>query len=463
MADHRGHGKGLSKLRMMYLADFEMGTHELGLVRVESAQRGCRRQHAQPDAIVMIHLGGTDRRNTRISREATLAYDAPMRWLRRIGLALLVIVIAMTAWEPTRVALQTAVMLPSMLGAGPQPLPLFSEAPHRLSLPYRPSAVAGEPDLAELWLPAWASAERPAGAMLLVFGVNNLGRNHPAIVRVADALARTGVAVLVPDSRTLLEGRLEVGEIDGVVDAFQLLAARAEVDRDRLGIVGFSVGGSLALLAARDPAIAEQVRWVNAFGAFSDASSYLASVAAHEYRAPTGEPVTWTPTPLARDVFLGFMLDQVDDAGDRARLESAYAEGIRAGRRPSRAAGVSRALESDAARTVEQLLTASSLGDARVAIDRLPDESLAFIDAISPARHLDGLDTEVHLMHETEDHHVPFVESRALAGALGARLANHTEFRLFDHVQPDDLDLVAAAPELWKLLLHVRELMEEGL
>lgn len=386
-----------------------------------------------------------------------------MRWLRRIGLALLVLVIAMTAWEPTRVAFQTGVMLPSMLGAGPQPLPVFSEAPQRLSLPYRPSAIAGEPDLAELWLPAWASAERPAGAMLLVFGVNNLGRNHPSIVRVADALARTGVAVLVPDSRTLLEGRLEVGEIDGVVDAFQLLAARAEVDRDRLGIVGFSVGGSLALLAARDPAIAEQVRWVNAFGAFADASTYLASVSAHAYRAPSGELVAWAPTPLARDVHLGFLLDQVEDGEDRARLEAAYAAAIRAGERPPRDADLSAQLNTDAARTVEELLTAESLSKARRAIERLPDDSLAFIDAISPVRHLDGLSAEVHLMHETEDHHVPFVESRALAEALGGRLANHTEFRLFDHVQPDDLDLLAAAPELWKLLLHVRELMEETL
>lgn len=386
-----------------------------------------------------------------------------MRWLRRIGLALLVIVVAMTAWEPTRVAMQTAAMLPSMLGTGPQPLPLFSETPVRRSLPYRASGTDAHRDLAELWLPAWASAERPAGAILLVFGVNNLGRNHPAIVRVADALARTGVAVLVPDSRTLLEGRLAVGEIDGVVDAFQLLAARAEVDRDRLGIVGFSVGGSLALLAARDPAIAEQVRWVNAFGAFADASSYLASVAAHAYRAPDGSLAAWTPTPLARDVYLAFLLEQVEDEGDRARLEAAYGADIRAGERPSPASGVGASLATPAARTVAGLLIARSLSEAQSAIDRLPDESLAFIDAISPARHLGGLAGEVYLMHETEDHHVPFVESRALAEALGPQLIEHTEFRLFDHVQPDDLDLLAAAPELWKLLLHVRQLMEESL
>jgi dienelactone hydrolase len=387
-----------------------------------------------------------------------------MRWLRRIGVAVLAILLLMTAWEPTRVAFQTAVMLPSMLGSGPQPLPLFSKPPQRMSLPYR-AVPGGDPDLAELWLPDWASVERPAGAILMVFGVNNLGRNHPAIERVADALARTGVAVLVPDSRTLLEGRLEVGEIGGVVDAFQLLAARPEVDRDRLGIFGFSVGGSLALLAAKDPAIAASVRWVNAFGAFSDAATYLAAVSAHAYRGPHGEEVAWTPTPLARQVYLRFMLDQVEDDGDRDALDAAFGKAIRDGERPPPDAALRDGLATEVARTVHDLLTAPSLDAASASIDVLPAGSLAFIDAISPARRLAGLEADVHLMHETEDHHVPFVESRALALALveRGRLVEHTEFRLFDHVQPDDLDLTAAAPELWRLLLHVRSLMEESL
>jgi dienelactone hydrolase len=388
-----------------------------------------------------------------------------MRRLWRIGLSVLVLAFVLVAWEPTRVAMQTAVMLPNMLGAGPQPLTLLSPEPRRSSLPYRPSSEGAEGDLADLWLPEWASAERPAGAILLVFGVNNLGRDHPAIVRVADALARTGVAVLVPDSRTLLEGRLEVGEIDGVVDAFRLLAARPEVDRGRLGIVGFSVGGSLALLAARDPSIASQVRWVNAFGAYADARTYLADVAAHAYPSRDDAPVEWTPTPLAREVYLTFVLDQVEDREDRDALEEAFSGPILDGHRPAPDPPLRASLGTDAARAVHDLLTAAGLDEALEAIDRLPPESLAFIDAISPARHLAGMQADVYLMHETEDHHVPFVESRALAAAVerAGRLADHTEFRLFDHVQPDDLDLVAAAPELWKLLLHVRQLMEESL
>lgn len=388
-----------------------------------------------------------------------------MRRLRRIGLVLLVLVALLVAWEPSRVAIQTAVMLPNLLDAGPKPLNIFSEAPQRTSLPYRGAEPGVDADLAELWLPSWASADRPAGAMLLVFGVNNLGRNHPAIERVADGLARTGVAVLVPDSQTLLEGRLEVGEIDGIVRAFQLLVARPEVDRERVGIVGFSVGGSLALLAAGDARISSQVQWVNAFGAFADASSYLASVSAHAYRDADDAAVAWTPTPLAREVFLRFMLDQVDELADRTILDDAFAEPILAAERPPPDNALRSSLQTDAAQAVHDLLTASSLNDAEEAIDALPAGALAFIDAISPGRHLDDLNTDVHLMHEIEDHHVPFVESRALASALEptGRLAAHTEFRLFDHVQPDDLDLLAAAPELVKLLLHVRTLMEETL
>jgi dienelactone hydrolase len=389
-----------------------------------------------------------------------------MRRLRRVGLVLLVLAVLAVAWEPTRVGIQTAVLLPNLLGSGPQPLTAFSDAPVRSSVPYRAAAdPSTDADLAELWLPAWASAERPAGAMLLVFGVNNLGRNHPSIERVADGLARTGVAVLVPDSRTLLEGRLEVGEIDGVVRAFQLLAARPEVDRERVGIVGFSVGGSLALIAAADPRIATQVRWVNAFGAFADAETYLASVAAHAFVGPDGAEVPWTPTPLAREVFLRFVLDQVGEAGDRATLDEVLSEPILAGERPRSTSGLAAAVASDTGRAALALLTATSLADARDAVAALPAASLAFVDAISPARHLAGIEADVHLMHEVEDHHVPFVESRALAEALAGQgaLERHTEFRLFDHVQPDDLDLVAAAPELVKLLLHVRALMEETL
>jgi dienelactone hydrolase len=380
----------------------------------------------------------------------------------RIVAVLLLLVAAAVAWEPSRVAMQTAVLLPNLLGIGPRPLDLFSEAPVRSSIEYRTPQPGAEPDLAELWLPAWASPDERAGAMLLVFGVNNIGRNHPVIARVADGLARTGVAVLVPDSRTLLEGRLELEEIDGVVQAFETLRDRPEVDPGRIGIVGFSVGGSLALLAASDPRIADDVGWINAFGAFADARTYLASVAAHAHEGDDGE-VPWQPTELARGVYLAFLLEQVTDDDDRAALAAAYGAAATDPDADTPAADpdVRDSLETDAGRAVHDLLTAPTRDDALAAIDALPEESRAFIDAISPVRHLDGLRADVYLMHEATDHHVPFTESVVLADAMrdGGRLDTYTSFRLFDHVQPDDLDLIAATPELWKLLWHVHALM----
>jgi acetyl esterase/lipase len=388
-----------------------------------------------------------------------------MVWLRRIGLALIVLVVVAVAWEPTRVGIQTAVLLPNLLDAGPKPLNLFSAEPQRMAVEYRPGADGADPELAELWLPAWASPDQRAGAMLLVLGVNNVGRNHPVVARVADGLARTGVAVLVPDSRVLLEGRLEVDEVDGVVRAFELLAARPEVDPERVGIVGFSVGGSLALLGAADPRIAEEVQWVNAFGAYADARTYLAAVSAHAHRDDEGAEVPWTPSPLAREIYLGFMLDQVPVAADRRALEDAIGPAVLAAERPPPDAELRAALTDDVARTIHDLLTAQSLSDAERAIDALPAQGQAFIDAISPVSRVGGLRAAIHLMHETEDHHVPLVESRELASVLAdaGLLRAHTEFRLFDHVQPDDVDLLAAAPELVKLLLHVRALMERTL
>ena len=157
---------------------------------------------------------------------------------------------------------------------------------------------------------------------------------------------------------------------------------------------------------------------MNAFGAFADAETYLASVAAHAYVGPDGELESWVPTPLAREVELRFLLDQVDDADDRASLEAALGDTVLAGDRPSPDPALRDSLRTEPARTVHDLLTSASLAEATRAISDLPDASLAFVDAISPVRHLAGLHASVYLMHETEDHHVPYVETRALAEAL---------------------------------------------
>jgi hypothetical protein len=58
---------------------------------------------------------------------------------------------------------------------------------------------------------------------------------------------------------------------------------------------------------------------------------------------------------------------------------------------------------------------------------------------------------------------VPYVESRRLADALRARghLARFSEFTIFKHVQAEDLDPVAAAPQLWNLVWYLQAVLAE--
>lgn len=380
------------------------------------------------------------------------------RW-RLIRIGLLVVALVVLAWQPARVAVQTAFLVPSILDAGPRPLDWLTAPPRRETVTWR-TGPDGEPDQADLWLPPTAAASRPHGAILLVLGVNNVGRGYPAVVRLADAMARIGVVVLVPDSRVLLGGRVDRGEIDGVVEAFELLATRPEVDPARVGIVGLSVGGALALLAAADARIAPDVRWVNAFGSYADAPRYLANVMAGGYRGPGGEVVAWAPAQLARDLSFGMLLDLVPDVEERAALNAAYGPAIQSGERPSPAAGL--ALVSAAARAVERLVLAPDLAAAETAVAGLPASARATLEALTPAGRIDGIEARVFLMHDASDSYVPHVESRALAAELGES-AQLTEFRLFDHVEPKGIDLAAAAPEAWRLLWHVRAILAETL
>lgn len=370
---------------------------------------------------------------------------------------------AAVAWKPSRVALQTLLLIPSLVDAGPQPLELFAPAPRRESLPYR-SDPAAQTDLADLWLPAGASAQHPVGGMVLVLGVNNVGRDYPAVVRFADAMARSGVAVLVPDSAALLSGNLAPGETDGVVDAFRLLAARPEVDPRRVGLVGLSVGGSLALLAAGDPRISTQLRWVNAFGAYADAGEYLAEVASQEMTV-AGREVPWHPSDLTRQTFGRLVDSLIPDVADRAVVAAAIHAFVEGGSLPKLDPALATRLSSPEAKAIYALLTAGSLGRARALVAALPAPVSDLLGALSPIRHLAPIRADVFLMYDTADSYVPYGQSLELAASLRplGRLARSSEFRLFDHVEPKGVDLVGAAPELWKLLWHVHAVLMETL
>src|SRR5579859_7485814 len=126
------------------------------------------------------------------------------RWL---VLAVLLVAVGLAVWPPARVAVQALLLLPALFPSAPiDPLALVTGPPLQegRSYPY----AAGTVD-AQLFQPADRGRH---GAMILMLGAGDLPRSDLA-VHFAQALARLGVVVLVPESSGLLAERLSFDEV----------------------------------------------------------------------------------------------------------------------------------------------------------------------------------------------------------------------------------------------------------
>ncbi|MDW8255201.1 MAG: acetylxylan esterase [Chloroflexota bacterium] len=274
----------------------------------------------------------------------------------------------------------------------------------------------------DLYLPAFA---RQAPAVIVVLGVYPAPLDDPNVRRLGDGLARSGVVALFPDSPRLRAGRIVPEEIEVLVQAFEALARQPEVDPRRVGFLGLSVGGGLALVAAGDERIAEEVAFVHTVGGYYDAFDLLRQIGSATMLEP-GRP-SWQPSDLAVIAYRRQLIDTVPTPADRDALEAAYLAfppvPVESSRLSPAGRLVQRLLEERAPATVDQLLS------------ELPPEALAALQQLSPRERVAAIRAPVFILHDVNDPYVPVSESRRLAAALGER-ACFREYQLFAHVVP---------------------------
>jgi len=115
----------------------------------------------------------------------------------------------------------------------------------------------------EIFRPAAGSGGRPA-VLVLHGSFGMLPAYRADIVSFADALAARGIAAAIPhyleatDTRPGAEVIAKIPDLRSTwqrvcTDALQALARDANVDADRLGLLGFSLGANLGLSVAMDP------------------------------------------------------------------------------------------------------------------------------------------------------------------------------------------------------------------
>lgn len=345
------------------------------------------------------------------------------RRLVLLGVALLTLLLAFT--HPVRVAVLALAVLPSALGSLPvDPLVHLTPRPSREGFAFEYPAGTVEGDV---YSPGRGGQH---GALILILGARPVERDDPTLVRFAEGLSRAGLVVMIPVSSALTAGRIVPEEVEAVVDEVELLRARPDVDPARIGLLGFSVGGSVAIQAATDPRLEGKLVLVNAFGSYYDAIDLVRATSTRSL-AYAGLDEPWEPAPLVYWVIARQLVDTLPDPHDREVLERLFLTFDETARQQVDAM-------TPTGRAALGLLDGLPPAETEAALAQLPPATIARLQGIRPASVMDRLTTRLFLMHDVGDRFVPYTESRRLAAhAPAAVLERYVELDLFDHVMPN--------------------------
>lgn len=382
-----------------------------------------------------------------------------MRWRRVVALAAVAITLAAFAprirvgWLAARLLYETA---------NPGDGTTFSQLRAEPIVEATDFEVGDAQVAADLYHPA---GRGPHPGIVLVHGMVDVGRSDERLMRFADALARAGYVVLVPEFEGLRQFRVSLDDVETIVSAFEHLEGLPGVRRDRVGIFGASYSGGLALLAAGDPAIADRVRFCFLLGAYHDLRNVVAYVTTGYYR-DAGEWVYLEPQNFGRWVFLLNSDDLVDDPADRETLVEIALAKLED---PDR--DVSREVERlhDEGKRVYDLLTAKDPDAALSMIDALAPRIREHLDRLSPRGTMSRVKAHLILVHGRDDNMIPHTESAALAAEAAPGTRVHLE--LLDSFEHVDLLLrweggvrgaLRAVAEIWRLYSVAWDLLAEG-
>lgn len=331
--------------------------------------------------------------------------------------------------------LRTAAALASVVPGNPPTLLTLRPPPRVTTLAY--TTRDGYELLADLYEPPHA---QNAPAVVLVNGVVPEGRTYGPLVGFADGLARTGFVVLVPDALDYANYRVFPEDIGALVRGFQALQSRPSVDPGRVGFIGFSMGGSLAMVAAADPEIADQVALVATIGAYYALDAMLRAVTTSTVHVDD-EFQPYQPDGYVWLVTRNTLLSAIPEADDREALFHLFALQT-PDPDPEALPSFDLAQLGVPARGVYDLFTNRSPAAVTGLMDRVRSTMPGVLESISPDAHMERLRAPVALLHDRGDLYVPAQESLRTYARLGGE--PRAQLAVLDVIQHAQL----SAPDL---------------
>ena len=333
-----------------------------------------------------------------------------------------------------------------------------------LEAPYSPRALAGPEvvrqqvsyetargmSIAEVYRIA---DDEPRPAVVLSIGVSEEGFDHPNAVILGNAMARAGIVVMYHWPMEMsLQNNLDPQEIDNIVSAFLYLEAQEYVDAERVGLGGFCVGGSFALVAASDHRIRDRVELVNVFGPYFDGREIVFQAVANAavYRQ---QRIPWEPDPATTMVLRNELLEAVAGTPDAVVLDgSEWMDGIEKPRDFSTL--------SPTGQAVRGLLSGASYEEAVSLYNTLPLKFRKELDSVSPSSVVREIRARVLILHTRSDTVIPVAESYRLEESLQGRVdVRFTEVVDFDHTVPLQGGVFTLLKQAAQLYLHMYEII----
>jgi len=248
--------------------------------------------------------------------------------------------------------------------------------------------------------------QNPSGVVLL-HGVHHLGIDDPRMWNLARALAGAGVLVMTPELQDLADYRVTVKTIDEIGDSAVALSTRM---RRKVGVLGLSFAGGLALLAAERKEYTDRIGFVVAIGAHDDMSRVARFFAANVISKPDGIEMPFQAHEYGALVLAYSHLEDFFTAKDVPVARESLRQWLWEQPQAMRTAD---ALSPEGKHELDLLLHhRDQLREALLRETTLHKDEM---EAVSPHGHLDQLHTPVFLLHGAGDTIIPSSETLWLA------------------------------------------------
>lgn len=353
---------------------------------------------------------------------------------------------------PGRTTFRTLLLIPALISGGvPAPLTLAGDPIRHIQKTISSQSGAVYLDIYEPTSPVPPVPGAREG-IVIIPGVGD-NRTVPQLIALSESFAHMGVIVEDITTTTLINNAIAAEDSDAVVQAFNYLSRWPGVGSERIGIAGFSGGGTLACLAAADPRIRDRVQFVAMFGSYFNAETVLR---AYGRRAITvdGKTVPWYPVQYPEEVLANTMASGMS-LNDGQLLVSAFLPGGK----PLTPYQTDQM--SPSAVAAYHLLAGDQPHNVEANIAALSPQIHSLLATLSPSTMISKIHAPIYLLHSRDDTSLPISESEEAAAAL-ARIHHaydFVEFGIFQHVlvesNPPLAQVLSDAPPMFRVLSEI--------